>query len=69
MAAHWRVGSTRPRLAFDDIANLKVPVPTPKVQAAIAAEIRHRRDEASRLRSEGQAGWQAAKQWFEAQLL
>ena len=66
---HMTTGSTRPRLAFDDIANLKVPVPTPAVQAAIAAEIRNRRDEASRLRSEGQAGWQAAKQWFEAQLL
>ena len=62
-------GSTRPRLAFDDVANLKVPVPTPAVQAAIAAEIRNRRNQARRLRTAAQAGWQAAKEWFEAQLL
>ena len=62
-------GSTRPRLAFDDVANLKVPVPVPEVQGVIAAEIRRRRDDAQRLRTEGQAGWQAAKAWFEAQVL
>ena len=66
---HMTTGSTRPRLAFDDVANLKVPVPVPEVQGVIAAEIRRRRDDARRLRAEGQAGWQAAKGWFEAQVL
>ena len=66
---HMTTGSTRPRLAFDDVANLKVPVPAPAVQAAIAAEIRRRRHEARRRRTAAQSGWQAAKAWFEAQLL
>ncbi|MDP2785526.1 MAG: hypothetical protein Q8O38_13175 [Sulfurimicrobium sp.] len=39
------------------------------IQATIAAEARRRRDEARRLRAEADSGWQAAKHWFEEQLL
>lgn len=43
--------------------------PNPAVQGIIAAEIRRRRNEARRLRGEAAAGWQAAKGWFEGELL
>ena len=66
---HMTTGSTRPRLANDDVANLTVPIPDPAVQDIIAAEIDCRRNAARRLRAEAQAGWQAAKRWFEGELL
>jgi neutral trehalase len=63
-------GNTHPRLTNEDVVNLVVPVPKPAIQEFIAAEVqRRRREEARRLRAEAEAGWQAAKQWFERQLL
>ena len=41
-------GNTHPRLANEDVVNLVVPVPEPKVQEKIAAEVARRRDEARR---------------------
>ena len=66
---HMTTGSTRPRLSNADVANLPVPIPDPAVQGTIAAEIRRRRNAARRLRGEASAGWQAAKRWFEGELL
>lgn len=66
---HMMTGNTHPRLTNDDVANLTVPIPTPEVQARVADEIVRRRDEARRLRGEAEAGWEAAKGWFEVQLL
>ncbi len=66
---HMMTGNTHPRLTHEDVANLVIPVPTPTAQETIATEARRRREEARRLRAEAQAGWQAAKRWFEAQLL
>ncbi|MFN5515336.1 MAG: restriction endonuclease subunit S [Cyanobacteriota bacterium] len=66
---HMMTGNTHPRLTNDDVTNLLIPIPTPKIQEKIVAEIQHRRSEAQRLRSEAETGWQAAKQWFEDQLL
>lgn len=66
---HMMTGNTHPRLTNEDVVNLVIPVPTPAVQETIAAEVRRRRDEARRLRTEAEAGWQAAKRWFEAMLL
>ncbi len=66
---HMMTGNTHPRLTNDDVANLTIPIPNPTLQGIIAVEIRHRRENARRLRAEAEAGWQAAKGWFEEQLL
>lgn len=66
---HMMTGNTHPRLSNEDVVNLVIPVPKPAVQEAIANEARRRREEARRLRAEAEADWQAAKRWFEEQLL
>ena len=66
---HMMTGNTHPRLTNDDVANLKIPIPGAEVQETIAAEARRLRLEARRLRTEAEAGWVAAKRWFEDQLL
>lgn len=67
---HMMTGNTHPRLTNGDVTNLIVPIPKDvAVQQAIAAEVRRRRLESRRLRAEGEAGWQAARRWFETQLL
>lgn len=66
---HMMTGNTHPRLTNEDVVNLVIPIPAPAVQERIAAEARHRREVARRLRAEAEAGWQAAKRWFEGQLL
>jgi hypothetical protein len=40
-----------------------------KFQISIANEVRHRRDEAQRLRAEAEPEWDAAKERFEVQFL
>lgn len=66
---HMMTGNTHPRLANEDVVNLVIPVPAPTLQRRIAAETKRRREEARRLRAEAEAGWRAAKRWFERQLL
>ena len=66
---HMMTGNTHPRLTNDDVANLTIPIPSLEVQMRIAGEIVHRREPARRLRAEAEAGWAAAKRWFEVQLL
>ena len=66
---HMMTGNTHPRLAPDDVANLLIPIPESKVQEAIVAEVQHRQERSRELRAEAEAGWQAAKRWFEEQLL
>ena len=66
---HMATGNTHPRLTNEDVANLMVPVPDPELQQVIADEIYRRRQEGRRLRAGAEAGWQAAKHWFEEQLL
>ena len=66
---HMATGNTHPRLTNEDVANLAIPVPAPAVQERITAEIARRHQQARRLRAEVEAGWQAARRWFEAQLL
>ncbi|MEI6606243.1 MAG: restriction endonuclease subunit S [Verrucomicrobiota bacterium] len=66
---HMMTGNTHPRLTNEDVINLIIPIPKDvAAQKAIAVEARRRREEARRLRSEAEAGWQAAKRWFEEQL-
>lgn len=66
---HMMTGNTHPRLANDDVVNLRIPVPPLPIQQQIAAEVRRRREAARRLRMEAEKEWQGAKMWFEAQLL
>lgn len=66
---HMMTGNTHPRLTNEDVVNLVIPVPNPAVQETIAAEARRRREEARRLRTKAEVDWQAAKRWFEEQLL
>jgi hypothetical protein len=61
--------------AFDEepdpemFASLQIPVSEMSVQQQIAAEVRRRREQARRLRSEAETDWIAAKRQFEEQLL
>ncbi len=54
---------------LDTLRAIVVPIRDPETQAAIGTEVRRRRDEARRLRSEAESDWDAAKLWFEDQLL
>jgi len=51
------------------LRQLRLPRPPTTKQELISAEVRRRREEARRLRAEGEAGWEAAKRWFEEQIL
>ncbi len=66
---HMMTGNAHPRLTNDDVANLKIPIPSPHVQENIASEIQQRRNAAWRLRGEAEAGWAAAKGRFEEHLI
>jgi restriction endonuclease S subunit len=67
---HMMTGNTHPRLGNEDVVNLVIPIPKSiAIQHAIATEARRRREEARRLRAEAETDWQAAKRWFEEQLL
>lgn len=66
---HMMTGNTHPRLTNDDVTNLLIPIPKIETQEEISQEVKRRKSEAQRLRSEAETGWQAAKQWFEEQLL
>ncbi len=62
-------GNTHPRLTNEDVVNLVIPIPSIAIQETIADEIKKRKAESRRLKSEVESEWQAAKDWFEAQLL
>lgn len=62
-------GGNYPAITEPELAKILIPVPSSDVQKTIAAEALRRREEARRLRAEAEAGWQAAKRWFEEQLL
>jgi type I restriction enzyme S subunit len=62
-------GGTRVALDYGTIRNIQIPAPKPKVQEQIVIEAHRRRDGAQRLRAEAEAGWLAAKCWFEEQIL
>ncbi len=51
------------------LSQLRLPQPPVREQERIAVEVCRRRKEARRLRTEAEADWQAAKRWFEEQLL
>ena len=53
----------------ETLSQLRIPHPPLPEQERIAAEVIRRREESRRLRSEAEAGWQAAKAWFEGEVL
>lgn len=62
-------GGNYPAITEPELAKVLIPIPTMDIQNTIAAEARRRRDESRRLRAEADSGWQAAKLWFEEQLI
>ena len=62
-------GGNYPAITETELGNITVPVPSLETQDVIAAEVRNRHQQARRLREEVESGWQAAKQWFEEQLI
>ena len=60
---------SRFRLDGDDLLQIPFPQIDTSTQSIIATEVRRRREESRRLRSEAESGWQDAKRWFEEQLL
>lgn len=66
---HMMTGNTHPRLTNEDVVNLVIPIPSIAIQEMIADEIKKRKSESRRLKSEAESEWQAAKDWFETRLL
>ena len=62
-------GGTRAALDYKAIRNIRVPLPPIAEQEHLVAAIVAKRNEARRLHAEAEADWQAAKRWFEEQLL
>ena len=59
----------RANINLEEIGEIPLVIPPSDVQEKIVVESHRRRDEARRLRAEAEAGWEAAKRWFEEQLL
>ena len=62
-------GGSYPAITETELGNITVPVPSMETQEVIATEVQHRYQQARRLQAEAESGWQAAKQWFEEQLI
>ena len=62
-------GGNYPAITESELGKILLPVPAAAMQASIVDEIRARREQARRLRGEAEAGWAAAKGWFEVELL
>lgn len=62
-------GGTRIALDYGAIRELLIPIPPPQLQSEIIAELHRRREAARCLRADAESGWEAAKRWFEEQLL
>jgi type I restriction enzyme S subunit len=60
---------SRFRLDGDDLLSIPFPTMDDPMQSMITAEVRRRYASSRRLRAEAEAGWKAAKHWFEEQLL
>lgn len=60
---------SRYRLDSEDLEAIPFPTLDASLQTAITAEVQRCNESSRRLRYEAEAGWQAAKRWFEGQLL
>jgi type I restriction enzyme, S subunit len=59
----------RANINLSEVGEIPIIIPDLQIQETVIMEVYNRRSEAQRLRSETETGWQAAKQWFEDQLL
>lgn len=59
----------RANINLEEIGDIPLVIPPKDVQEKIVIESHRRREDARRLRAEADAGWLAAKHWFEDQLL
>jgi restriction endonuclease S subunit len=59
----------RANINLTEVGEIPIIIPSQEIQKYIIAEVHSRREEARRLRSEAETGWQNAKRWFEEQLL
>lgn len=66
---HMMTGNTHPRLTYEDVVNLVIPVPKADLQNQIATALRRNREHARRLHTEAETEWLSAKRAFEDQLL
>jgi restriction endonuclease S subunit len=62
-------GGTRIALDYGAIRSLLIPIPPVDLQKRIIEELQRRKEEAHGLREEAETEWEAAKRWFEEQLL
>lgn len=62
-------GGNYPAITETELGNITIPVPSMQMQETIATEVQYRHQQARILREEAESGWQAAKRWFEEQLL
>jgi type I restriction enzyme, S subunit len=60
---------SRFRLDGEDLISIPFPSLDDATQSAITSEVQRCHEASRRLRAEAEAGWQAAKAWFEEQLL
>lgn len=59
----------RANINLEEIGDIPLVIPPRDIQEKIVVESHRRREEARRLRAEADSGWQAAKHWFEEQLI
>ncbi len=62
-------GGNYPAITERELEKILIPITDAATQDYIAAEVRQRQDAARQLRGQAEAGWAAAKGWFEAALL
>lgn len=62
-------GGNYPAITEPELQKITIPVPDMETQTRIAAEVQRRHELASQLRTEAESGWQAAREWFEGELL
>lgn len=61
--------SVQANINKEEFKNCPIPLPPLPEQERLVAEIETVREKARRLRAEAEAGWQAAREWFEGEVL
>lgn len=66
---HMMTGNTHPRISFEDIRNLYIPLPALSEQREISERLAMRLETAAKLKQRAEEEWEAAKSRFEKSLL
>jgi len=61
--------SGQPNINKPEFRSLELPLPPLEVQREVVKRLNAEREKVEALRAEAEAGWQAAKRWFEEQLI